>query len=477
LDINEKSAFIFENYRMDKNFSYYNEYDDSKVKGIKYKKYKKKRLKKSYLYKKKIKEKGKSTSKIKKKFAKRKKTKKPGMIYSAHGYFGNGILMSVQYVEKKTKNFSIEIWYKSGGKKEVFVSDNDFQNIFVDRKDSSKAVFCQDNPAQSSCYLISDNTVSILNLEKSFITVEDFNAGKLLFISTNYSLPPTLFLLDVREKSTKKIHQTGEKVDKAEVLPIYREIPSFDGTKIEFYSYIPKNSKAPYHILFLLPDYPEKCFRPHYNSFVNYLNDLGFMVVIPNLRGSGCRGFAYAQLDNGHGKSDVVKDIGAIADDLIAKGYGFKDKFALFGLGYGGFLTISAMAYFSEYFRCGIPVSSFIDLRGYLQTAGIGVRGVVEKEYGDLNDKSFLAAISPINMIERLSGSLFFFHGMNNYESPPVDITDFVTELRKRGKTADYYLLEGESSEIVKRENIQLIYEKSASFLGHCFKLNQSVPD
>ena len=58
---------------------------------------------------------------------------------------------------------------------------------------------------------------------------------------------------------------------------------------------------------------PESQARPGFSPFTQFLvNELGYAVVQPNVRGSTGYGRAYTQLDDGALREDSVRDIGSL---------------------------------------------------------------------------------------------------------------------------------------------------------------------
>ena len=95
------------------------------------------------------------------------------------------------------------------------------------------------------------------------------------------------------------------------------EFPTFDrvdgkARQVPVYVYEPA-SPGPHPVLLVLHGGPESQFRPGFDPWLQYLvNELGFAVIAPNVRGSSGYGKTYQALDNGVLREDAVKDVGAI---------------------------------------------------------------------------------------------------------------------------------------------------------------------
>jgi dipeptidyl aminopeptidase/acylaminoacyl peptidase len=113
-------------------------------------------------------------------------------------------------------------------------------------------------------------------------------------------------------------HSEAGAVDLAKfVTPRLTQFPTFDRTdgrerQIPVYVYEP-STPGPHPVLITLHGGPESQFRPGFDPWLQYVvNELGFAVVAPNVRGSSGYGKSYLALDNGMLREDAVKDVGAL---------------------------------------------------------------------------------------------------------------------------------------------------------------------
>ncbi len=66
-------------------------------------------------------------------------------------------------------------------------------------------------------------------------------------------------------------------------------------------------------VLIDIHDGPAGQFRPGFDAFIQFAVDqLGYVVIAPNIRGSTGYGKAFADLDNGPAREDAVRDLGAL---------------------------------------------------------------------------------------------------------------------------------------------------------------------
>ena len=187
------------------------------------------------------------------------------------------------------------------------------------------------------------------------------------------------------------------------------------------YVYEPAGA-GPHPVLIFLHGGPESQFRPGFDPWIQYVvNELGYAVLAPNVRGSSGYGKSYMALDNGVLREDAVKDVGAL---LVWVGLqrGFDAKHVVVAGGsYGGYLALAAMVNYSDRLRGGVDVSGIGDFVSFLTNTAPYRQNQRRAEYGDERDldmRSFLRHISPINNTDRITRPLLVVHGKNDPRVP-----------------------------------------------------------
>src|SRR5262249_42978615 len=128
------------------------------------------------------------------------------------------------------------------------------------------------------------------------------------------------------------------------VEPRRVEYPSFDQRKIPAFVYSPSSRKfpGPRPVLIDIHGGPEGQTRPGFIGRLNYLVDeLGLVLIFPNVRGSSGYGKTYLRLDNGKQRADAVKDIGALLDWIAQQQDLDKSRVGVIGGSYGGFMSLA----------------------------------------------------------------------------------------------------------------------------------------
>jgi dipeptidyl aminopeptidase/acylaminoacyl peptidase len=303
----------------------------------------------------------------------------------------------------------------------------------------------------------------------------DADGKRLVFGFAAANQPRDAYVLNIAENRLEPwTRSEAGAVDAAKfVLPRRVEFPTFDrvdgkARQIPAYVYEPA-SGGPHPVLISLHGGPESQFRPGFDPWIQYVvNELGFAVIAPNVRGSSGYGRTYMALDNGVLREDAVKDVGAMLV-WIALQKGFDGKHVVVAGGsYGGYLSLATLVNYSDRLRGGVDVSGIADLVSFLTNTAPYRQDQRRAEYGDERDlemRSFLRRISPLTNADRITRPLLVVHGKNDPRVPLSEADQIVNKLRARGGEVWYLLAADEGHGYRKKQNRDAYYETFAQFL------------
>jgi dipeptidyl aminopeptidase/acylaminoacyl peptidase len=303
----------------------------------------------------------------------------------------------------------------------------------------------------------------------------DATATRLVFGFAAANQPRDAYVLNIAENRLEPwTRSEAGAVDAAKfVLPRRVEFPTFDrvdgkARQIPAYVYEP-TSGGPHPVLISLHGGPESQFRPGFDPWIQYVvNELGFAVIAPNVRGSSGYGRTYMALDNGVLREDAVKDVGAMLV-WIALQKGFDGKHVVVAGGsYGGYLSLATLVNYSDRLRGGVDVSGIADFVSFLTNTAPYRQDQRRAEYGDERDlemRSFLRRISPLTNADRITRPLLVVHGKNDPRVPLSEAEQIVNKLRARGGEVWYLLAADEGHGYRKKQNRDAYYETFAQFL------------
>jgi dipeptidyl aminopeptidase/acylaminoacyl peptidase len=205
---------------------------------------------------------------------------------------------------------------------------------------------------------------------------------------------------------------------------------------------------------------------PSFNDFIQHLVSEGIAVVAPNVRGSTGYGKTYTHLDDVEKRLDSVRDIDSLVSHLVSAGIAHKDKLAVMGTSYGGFMTLSCAARYPDLWACAIDTVGMYNLVTFLENTAPYRRPHRESEYGSLEKhRELLERVSPAAKIHNITAPIMIIQGRNDPRVPVTEAEQAVAALRALGRTVEYLCYDDEGHGIIKLKNRLDCYPRMAAFL------------
>jgi dipeptidyl aminopeptidase/acylaminoacyl peptidase len=214
---------------------------------------------------------------------------------------------------------------------------------------------------------------------------------------------------------------------------------------------------------------PESQFRPGWDPFIQFLvHELGYAVVAPNVRGSSGYGKTFLTLDNGELREDAVRDIGSLLVWIGAQPAFDRERVAVMGGSYGGYMALTSLVHYGERLRGGIDVVGISNFVTFLTNTSAYRRDLRRAEYGDEREprmREFLERISPLTNANRIKKPLLVVAGANDPRVPLSESEQLVWRVRSGGGEVWYLLAKDEGHGYRKKVNRDVYLETAASFL------------
>ena len=194
-----------------------------------------------------------------------------------------------------------------------------------------------------------------------------------------------------------------------------------------------------------------------FRGSTNYLlNELGIVLILPNVRGSTGYGKTYLKLDNGRLREDSVKDIGALLDWIAAQPDLDPSRVMVAGGSYGGYMSLATMTFYSDRLCCGwdsVGISNFVTFLEHTEDYRRDLRRV---EYGDERDpqmRAFLQEIAPAGRAGRITKPLLVSAGANDPRVPVSESDQIVAAVKGKGVPVWYLRAKDEGHGFAKKGN------------------------
>ncbi len=305
----------------------------------------------------------------------------------------------------------------------------------------------------------------------------DDSGQKLAFSYESSRSPRDVYVYDVAHGTvTRWTHSEIGPLDRASLARAQLiHYPTWDRVDLRrrmlsAYVYMPRGSGS-CPVLVALPGGRKlhSQFRPGWKPFIQFIvNDLGYAVIAPNVRGSSGYGKAFRALDGGRLRDDTVRDVGALLVWIGLQPGLDSHRVAIMGHAFGGFLALASLATYSDHLRGAIDVAGIANLVDYVGHAPPAERAQRIAEFGNVQDtdmRAFLDRISPLDNVDLIRRPVLVVQGLDAPGSRAADSQQLVWRLRSEGNQAWYLSATDAGDDFSKPADRHAYLETAAQFL------------
>ena len=233
------------------------------------------------------------------------------------------------------------------------------------------------------------------------------------------------------------------------VAPALLRFPTWDridgqARMLSAYAYRPSTpaaatAPAPRPVLILLRSGAGSQFRPGYDPFVQYLvNELGFVVLAPNVRGASGFGRSFVELGQGTLRDDAARDVGSLLVWIGLQHELDHNRVMLIGEGYGSYLALSCLGQYGDRLRGGIA--------------------------------AFPPHLAPLANLAAIRQPVLLVHGRSDPDAPAYESEQLAARLRTNGARVEYLGAADEAGEFLRKSNRDAYYSAAANFLAQLLR-------
>ncbi len=256
------------------------------------------------------------------------------------------------------------------------------------------------------------------------------------------------------------------------VVPEYIKFKSHDGTMVTGYLYKPLDytSGKKYPTLLRPHGGPVWSYYAEYFHLAQLMAANGYVVLLPNPRGSTGQGQAYAYaIQADWGNKDFQDDM-AIVDYAIAQGFADPDKLGVFGWSYGGISTdfIIAQTHRFKAAISGAGASLFTSLYGhdpYTRDYDYELGHPWEKANRPTWDK-----LSMFYRVSDITTPVMFMGGDVDWNVPILGGEQMYQALKALGRETELVVYPGEYHQFKAPSHIKDRLERDLSWFAHYVK-------
>ena len=246
---------------------------------------------------------------------------------------------------------------------------------------------------------------------------------------------------------------------------------SFDGLMISGFLYQPDAKKFPGKrpVIINIHGGPEAQARPGFIGRNNYMiNESGFAMLYPNVRGSSGFGKTFLAMDNGMKREDSVKDIGALFDWIKDHPDLDHAKVLVMGGSYGGYMSLAVSTNYPDRITGAIDSVGISNFVTFLTNTESYRRDLRRVEYGDERIpemRKFLETISPLNNAQKIKKPLFVVQGRNDPRVPYTEAEQIVAQLKKQNTPVWFLMANDEGHGFAKKSNADFMFYAQIKFM------------
>jgi dipeptidyl aminopeptidase/acylaminoacyl peptidase len=286
--------------------------------------------------------------------------------------------------------------------------------------------------------------------------------------------PTDLYVIDIKNNKLKQLTRSlpeeiaQENLVEGELI----RYPSFDGKEIPAYLYKPKNLKPGERrpVIISVHGGPMAQSTKSWSHLRQYLINQGYVVLVPNVRGSTGYGKTYHQLDDKDWGGAPLQDVIYGKKYLSTLDFVDSSKVIIFGGSYGGYMVLAALTFAPTEFAAGVDLVGPSNLTTFLKSIPPYWLPWVKywhKEIGDpVKDKKIYQERSPLNYADRIVRPLFVIHGANDPRVKQAESDQIVAAARKNNVPVEYMVFPDEGHGLRKKENQIKAFKAVADFLN-----------
>jgi dipeptidyl aminopeptidase/acylaminoacyl peptidase len=245
---------------------------------------------------------------------------------------------------------------------------------------------------------------------------------------------------------------------------------SFDGLTIHGYLYSPSDKSQKYPGLLYIHGGPTNQFYDDLQVNVQYLVQRGYVVLLPNIRGSSGYGKVFEEANDKDWGGGDLKDAIAGRDYLKGLKYVDAENIGIMGRSYGGILSMCAISFAPGAFQAAVPISGYGDWPSLQAEMELRHNKMQVHEFGSFEENSDVwYDCSPFYKIENATTPTFVLHGEG--KDPSSDASRlFAVEMKRLYKTVEYKVYHNDGYYVDAPANVRQLLLDVADFLDRYLK-------
>src|SRR5262245_8662249 len=272
-----------------------------------------------------------------------------------------------------------------------------------------------------------------------------------------------------RSKAVRITNSMLAGMDPADMVePYLVHYTSRDNLEISAFLYVPYNLKRNRHnpAIVYVHGGPSSQHMNGFNRSVQYLVNNGYVVIAPNYRGSTGYGKDFEERNRFDMGGGDLCDVVEAARFLEGTGYVGRDRIAIMGASYGGYMAMMGLSKRPEVWAAGVAIVPFVNWFTEIAHEDPSLREWDLATMGDpVANRLLYEDRSPIYSIDHVRAPLLVLAGGNDPPCPKEESDQVVRAIRARGGVVEYKFYEDEGHGFSRLENSIDSFERTVAFL------------
>lgn len=251
------------------------------------------------------------------------------------------------------------------------------------------------------------------------------------------------------------------------VMPVEVTYPSLDGRDVPALLYRPRCPAVRRPAVVYVHGGPNWLTQITWDPLVQHMLSWGWVVLAPNYRGSTdySREWQLANRFDFGGKD--TQDIVAGARYLVEAGFANRDRIAITGRSYGGYLTMTCLTQYPSYWAGGSAIVPFINWFTGHRNSRADLQHWDRENFGDPDkDYDLYYERSPFFFLDRVQAPVQLICGAHDPRCPASESIQARNKLLELGKVCDFVLYEDEGHSFLKTQNVLDHKKRLVEFLA-----------
>jgi dipeptidyl aminopeptidase/acylaminoacyl peptidase len=221
--------------------------------------------------------------------------------------------------------------------------------------------------------------------------------------------------------------------------------------------------------------------KREFDRFRQYLVSKGYVVLVPNVRGSTGYGKSYTKADDLDLGGGPLKDVVACKQWLVKQANVDPNKVVVLGGSYGGYMALAAAAFTPKEFAANVDYFGVSDLKSLVESFPPYWESEASsfyKKFGDPKNPEhaqYQHDRSPGFYVDNIEKPLLVVQGDKDARVKKDQSDRIVDALKKRGVPVHYLVLENEGHGFSKNENFLAAFKLTDRFLDRYIFGDESV--